>query len=137
MIRETLTPAQAISDDDVTNAVAALSGVGPMLIAVGVLTERAVVLRALPLQLEITVGLGTTSLNGDERLGKVTGAATAEDFTIYVPDPEPYTAQVNEAVAGQVALVAGKAPAEPAATATVSIAKIDADALRRITGGAR
>src|SRR4051812_32211917 len=113
MVIETLEPATAIDDADVRAALAALDGLGPMLVAVGVLANAPLVLRALPLQLQITVALGGDALTGDERLGKVTGAASAVEWQLYVPDPEPYRAEVHAAVAGHAALRAGKAPVEP------------------------
>jgi len=140
MVLETLAPAGAIDDSDVADALSALADLGPTLIASGMLSDRAVVLRALPLHLEITVSLGNAALTGQENLGKVPGAATAEGWVLYIPDPEPYTTQVQDAVAEHNALRAGRAPAAPAPTATAAVAAataVDADALRRISGGAR
>jgi predicted flap endonuclease-1-like 5' DNA nuclease len=142
MVLETLAPAGAIDASDVADALSALTGLGPTLIASGVLSDRAVVLRALPLHLEITVSLGNAALTGEENLGKVPGAATAEAWVLYIPDPKPYTTQVQDAVAEHDALRAGRAPAAPdpapAATAAASAATaVDADALRRISGGMR
>lgn len=140
MVLETLAPAGAIADTDVVAAFSALRTVGPTLVATGVLSDRPVVLRALPLQLEITVSLGNAALTGDENLGKVPGAATADAWTLYIPDPEPYTTQVQDAVAAHDALRAGRAPAAPAPVAAGAVAggaAVDADALRRISGGAR
>jgi hypothetical protein len=140
MVLETLAPADAIDDADAADALASLAGIGPTLIASGVLNDRSVVLRALPLQLEITVSLGNAALTGDENLGKVPGAATAEAWALYIPDPDPYTTQVQAAVAAHDALRTGRAPAAPApadAAAVAAASAVDADALRRINGGAR
>ena len=137
MIAETLAAAPAIDDAAVRAALDALSPLGPMLVAGGVLASHPVILRALPLQLEITVTLGNAALSGDERLGKVAGAATATEWGAYVPDPEPWAAQVRAAVAGHTALHAGAAPAEPAPASAVAAAAIDPLALRRISRGAR
>src|SRR4051794_23372099 len=86
MVQETLSPATAIDDAESEAALAALRGVGRTLIAVGVLSEKPVVLRALPLQLEITVALGNVALTRSEQLGKVPGAAKATEWALYVPD---------------------------------------------------
>lgn len=136
MLAETLAPA-AIGVDDVRDGLDALEAIGPMLVAGGVLVDSPIVLRALPLQLEIKVALGNAALSGDEGLGKVPGAATATDWAVYVPDPEPWSAQVRAAVAAHTRLHAGAAPAEPAAAAVTAAATIDIDALRRVTGGTR
>jgi len=138
MIAETLRAASAIDDAEVRATLDALAATGRTLVAGGVLSDAPIVLRALPLQLGITVALGNAALAGGERLGKVPGAATATDWGIYVPDPEPWTAQVRAAVASHEALYPGPAPAEPAKAAALSAAaEIDTDALRRMSGGTR
>lgn len=142
MIMETLQPASAIDEADVRAALDALAATGRTLVAGGVLSDSPIVLRALPLQLEITVALGNAVLSGDERLGKVPGAATATEWGIYVPAPEPWGAQVRAAIARHEALHAGRAPGEPAvesakAAAFAAAAEIDANALHRISGGGR
>lgn len=141
MIAETLAPAPAIDDSAVRAALGMVSPLGPMLVAGGVLVGHPIVLRALPLQLEVTIALGNAALSDDERLGKVPGAATATDWGIYLPDPDPWAAQVRAAVAGHAALHAGAAPAEaapaaPKASRAVAPAAIDPNALGRISGGA-
>ena len=137
MIAETLAPASGIADDEVRSALDELVGIGPILVAGGVLSTHPIVLRALPLQLEITVALGDEALVSDESLGKVPGAATSQEWAIYVPDAPPYEPQVHAAVALHRALHSGSAPAEPAPAATTTGAAIDVGALRRISGGAR
>lgn len=140
MVLETLAPADAIDDMDARDALNALAGLAPTLIASGVLSDHPVVLQALPLHLEITVSLGSGTLAGEENLGKVPGAATAESWTLHIPDPEPYTTQVRDAVAAHAALRSGRPPAAPPPASTdtvVAAATIDANALRRISGGAR
>ncbi len=140
MVRATLEPAAAIDDTDVKRALDALAGVGPTLVAAGVLANCPLVLLAMPLQLEITISLGDAALKGDERLGKVPGAATALEWGLYVPSPEPFADQVKQAVAAHDALYAGQAPAEPStASAIPPITRVDVDpkALRRISGGTR
>lgn len=139
MLAETLQPATAIDDADVRAALDALASTGRTLIAGGVLSNDPIVLQAIPLQLEITVALGNAALSGEERLGKVSGAAKATEWAIYVPDPEPWSTQVRAAAKSHEALHAGRAPAEPvtktaALSATVAI---DPDALRRVSGGTR
>jgi hypothetical protein len=138
MIAETLHPASDIDDDDVRAALAVLTPIGPMLAAGGVLTGDPIVLRALPLQLEISVAMGNPALSGEERLGKVPGAVTATEWAIYIPDPEPWRAQVCAEAAKHRALHAGPAPAESQAAAALSAgAAIDPEALRRISGVTR
>lgn len=135
MIAETLSPAPDIDDDDVRAALDVLAPIGAMLIASGVLTGDPVVLRALPLQLEITVTMGNSALSGEERLGKAPGAATATEWAIYIPDPEPWRAQICTVAKKHHALHSGPAPFEPQAAATLSTgAAIDPAALRRISG---
>lgn len=137
MVAETLASATAVGVDDVRDALDALEAIGPMLVAGGVLVENPIVLRALPLQLEITIALGTAALSGDERLGKVPGAATATEWDLYVPDPAPWSAQVRAAVSAHPQLHAGIAPTEPESGAVTAAAAIDIAALRRVTGGTR
>ena len=140
MVQATLEPAGAVDDTEVEWALGALAGVGPTLVAAGVLVSRPLVLRAMPLELEIRVSLGGAALKGDERLGKVSGAATAVEWGLYVPNPEPFADQVNEVVAAHDVLHAGQAPAERStASATPPIARVgvDPEALRRISGGTR
>lgn len=138
VIIETLAPAASIDEADVRAALDVLDGLGSMLVASGVLSDEPLVLRALPLQLEITVSLGDAALHGEERLGKVPGAATATEWGLFVPDPEPFTAEVRATVARHFALSAGKAPAEQElAEASGAGFAVDADALRRLSGDAR
>lgn len=139
MVRETLTAASELDEKEIDTALDDVAGVGRTLIAAGVLREQPVVLRALPLQLEMRVSMGKDALKGEEKLGKVPGAATATDWTLYLPDPEPYRSQVHAATDAHSRLAAGPAPAEPA-TASLSehtAAHIDPDALRRISGASR
>src|ERR1700722_18846202 len=144
MIRETLVPATGVDDDDVAGALIGLTGMGRTLVAAGILVDEPIVLAAPPLQVEIYVSLGNDALKGEERLGKVPGAATASEWKLYVPDAAPYGDQVAAAVSGPHALYAGAAPAAPAAPAPAAEAAsaksavlVDADALRRITEGHR
>lgn len=139
MVLETLAPASAVDDEEVRGALAALEGLGPMLVSAGVLADQPLVLRALPLQLQINVSLGAAALSGDERLGKVPGAASATAFGLYVPDPEPYRAEVGAAAERHPSLQAGPAPAElQTADATAATGfSVDTEALRRLSRGAR
>lgn len=138
MIRETLVPATSIEDDDVAGALDGLTGMGRTLVAAGVLVDEPIVLAAPPLQVEIYVSLGNDALKGEERLGKVPGAATASEWKLYVPDPAPYGDQVAATVSEHHALYAGTAPAPATEAASAkSAVLVDADALRRITEGHR
>lgn len=139
MVRELLTAASGLEEHEIDAALEDVAGVGRTLIAAGVLREQPVVLRALPLQLEMRVSMGNDALKGEEKLGKVPGAATATDWTLYLPDPEPYRSQVHAATDAHPRLAAGPAPPE-SATANLrerAAADIDPDALRRISGASR
>lgn len=138
MVHETLTAASGLDEQEVEAALEDVAGVGRILIAAGVLREQPVVLCALPLQLEMRVSMGNDALKGEEKLGKVPGAATAADWTLYLPDPEPYRSQVHVATGAHPRLAAGPVPPEPAASLSDRTgAQIDPDALRRISGASR
>jgi hypothetical protein len=137
MVLETLQPAKALDVDVVRGALDALDGLGPMLISAGVLVDSPLALVAAPLHLTISIHMGAGALTGQERLGKVSGAATATEFALYVPDPKPYRSEIHEAAKAHDALHAGNAPQPIAATQQTAGFAVDAEALRRISGGAR
>lgn len=136
MLTETLAAASSLDSEAVARELDAVHGAARMLIAGKHLAERALVLRAHPLRLEITVATGDKAASVDQNLGKVPGAASATDWTLHVPAPAPIGDWIADAVRAldHVTIDAPSAITEPAAAPAVRASDIKIDALREATG---
>lgn len=115
LIVDTLDRSPQIERDDVKAAVDAAATVGRALIAAGHLDKHALVLVAEPVYLNITTVSGTAALALDENLGPVPGGATASDWMIHLPTPDPVADVVTQAAIGNPHLSADKPPSGSAA----------------------
>lgn len=138
LVADTLDASSSIDRTDVESALEPLDGVARMLISAGHLQKQPLVLIAGELSLEITTVSGTKALTLEENLNPVPGAATVDDWTLYVPQVEPMAKLVRTAVKGHAHLSADE-PAAPAATTASGgrvASPVDLDALaRRIKEG--
>lgn len=138
VVGETLAAAKALDCEIVERELAQGREVVRMLIAGKHLADSPIVLAADPLRVEITVVSGDGALALKENLGKVPGAATATDWTLYVPAPAPIASWIEQALHGLKHLTTERAPAHASGSSAAQLesADIDADALRRVAGGA-
>jgi hypothetical protein len=137
MLTETLAAASSLDSEAVARELDSVHGATRMLIAGKHLTERALVLRADPLRLEITVVTGDKAASVDEKLGKVPGAASATDWTLHVPAPAPIGDWIADAVRALDHVTIDTPPAitESVLAPAVRVSDINIDALRHATGG--
>lgn len=132
LVVNTLGVSSSISTDDVRLALSIAAEVGRPLIAGAYLDRAPVVVVAPPLHLSIT------TVSGDAALGEVdretetaAGAATAKEWTIYLPTPEPLAALVRT-TANKHAHLSAEPPPESAEKAAATTEGIDREALRRL-----
>lgn len=134
LISATLERSPHIAASDVSAALEHASTVGRALVAAGHLDKHAIVVVAEPIYLNITTVSGMAATTLDEDLGPVPGGATATDWTIYLPTPEPVAEAVCAAVSGASHLSAGEPPVESisksAASDPQSVLNLDALAQR-------
>jgi hypothetical protein len=123
-----------ITADDVAAALDCAAPAGRMLIAGGHLDRHAVIVAAEPVDLSITTVSGTAALALEENLAPVPGGATATEWMVYLPVPEPLTAAVRSVIARSAHLRAGD-PADRAAVRararTAGTGLVDLEALAR------
>ncbi|HTZ30132.1 MAG TPA: hypothetical protein VMC83_39430 [Streptosporangiaceae bacterium] len=133
LIADTLQRSPVIAADDVAAIMDLAAPAGRMLIAAGHLDRHAVVVAADPVDLSITTVSGAAALALEENLAPVPGGATATNWMVYLPAPEPLTDAVRRAVAGSAHLRAG-GPAlrtGKAAALTAAVGPVDLEALAR------
>lgn len=128
----TLERSPHISVSDVYTAMDKSSGVGRALIAGGHLEKHSIVLVADPIHLSINTVSGVAASNLDEDLGPVPGGATATDWMIHLPTPDPIGDTVRSAIKG-VAHLSAEPPAESSTKSATSEAEsvLNLDALAR------
>lgn len=131
LIGATLDRSPHISVDDVFSTMEHASSVGRALVAAGHLDKHALVVVADPIYLNITTVSGVAATTLDEDLGPVPGGATATDWMIYLPTPEPVAEAVRAAASGASHLSAEEPPDESAskAAAPVRASVLNLDAL--------
>lgn len=112
LILATLDRSPNIAANEVMAAMNAACSVGRALVAGGHLEKHPVVVVADPVYLIITTVSGVAATNFEEDLGSVPGGATATDWTIYLPTPDPLGDIVRSALAGVVHLSADDPPGE-------------------------
>jgi hypothetical protein len=139
MVGETLGASRTISSALVNRELAVAAHAIRMLIAGKHLNAMPVMLIADPLRLEITTVTGERAVGLDENLGCVPGAATAQDWMLHLPAPQPLTPWITEVVANldHVTIKAPPSEKQTAAHEALRLNEIDVGALRRAAGGTR
>ena len=133
LVCDTLERSASIERVDVEAALTSLDGVARMLISAGHLEKHSLVLVADELWLEIQPVSGGPALKLEENFSPVPGAASATDWTLFVPQIQPMTKLVRAAVKEQPHLSADEptGPAEAAASTAKAPSAIEFDALER------
>lgn len=132
LIRDSLARAEKLDLADVDDALAKARPAFLALIAGGHLDKNALVLVAGALHLSITTVTGDAALSLEENLAAVPGAASATEWTLYLPTPDPLGALVKEIANSHSCLSADEPPTDSAdASEQASAAALDLDALAR------
>jgi hypothetical protein len=130
LVTNSLSVSSYLDRAEISAALAVAGSVGRPLIAGGHLDREPVVLVAASLHLSVTTISGDDALpEVDGETAAVPGAATAKDWTLHLPTPEPLANVVKEAAKRNRHLSAEPAP-ESAEKAS-STEALDFDALRR------
>ena len=135
LVTNTLAASDHISGQDVLTALQAAGQVGRHLAAGDYLTRSPLVLVAGSLRLEIRTVTGDEALNGGDDATAVPGSATARDWTLYLPHPEPLSNLVRQ-VAKTNPHLSSSDPPDTAPQAKATTSGIDRDAIRRLRGDA-
>jgi hypothetical protein len=137
MLTTTLEPAD-VNDATVSSELAEAAAVIRMLIAGKHLKETPLTLIAEPLRLEIRVVTGSDAIDANENLGKVPGAAQADDWTLHLPAPDMLADWVNDTVGALEHVTTDAPPSSGAKSAAAggqfTPGSIDMAALRRAAG---
>lgn len=131
LLGDTLERSSSIERADVEASLAPLDGIARMLVSAGHLERHPLVLAAGELRLEITTVSGAPALSMEENLNPVPGGASANNWTLHVPQVEPMAKLVRNAVKGHEHLSADEPPTESSQPDTKAGAGIDLDALAR------
>jgi hypothetical protein len=111
LLRDTLVCSAQVDDAEVDLALIAARSAGLALIAGGHLDREPLVLVGAPVHLSVTTVSGDRALTLDENLD-VPGGASIEDWTLYLPTPQPLSASVRAAAATHARLSTGEPPSE-------------------------
>lgn len=130
LIRDSLTRAEKIDLNEVDGALAKARPAFLALIAGGHLDAHPLVLVAGALHLSMTTVSGDGALTLEENLAAVPGAASASDWTLYLPAPDPLGPMVTKVAGSHRNLSVGEPPAEAASVEAAS-SLVDLDALAR------
>jgi hypothetical protein len=136
LLTNTLTASDHISTQDVRAALDAAAPVCRHLVAGGYLAKAPLVLVAGSLRLEIRTVAGDEALKSGDHATAVPGAATARDWTLYLPKPDPLADTVKKAAETNPHL-SSEDPPDTAGEAKSAEPAIDRDAIRRLRGDAR
>lgn len=133
LIGDTLERSSSIERADVDLALEPLSTVSRMLISAGHLEEHPMVLVAGELWLELHTVSGAPALTLAENLNPAPGAASAIDWTLFVPQVEPMAKLVRATVKGKAHLSAEdpEVPADSDGATTGTTSAVDLEALAR------
>jgi hypothetical protein len=130
LIRESLARAEKLNLSDIDNALATARPALLALTAGGHLDTNTLVVVAAALHLSITTVSGDRALTFEENLAAVPGAASATEWTLFLPTPDPLAAMVTKVADSHPNLSVAEPPAENADEKTASAA-LDLDALAR------
>lgn len=131
LIAVTLDRSDDIDGDDVRRALDAATPAGTALVAAGYTGSADITVVAGPLHLTIRTVAGADAFKteADENHNPVPGAATAKDWTVYLPNPAGLASLVEDVAAGSEHLSTDSPPAEPSNASNSTSATID---LRRL-----
>jgi hypothetical protein len=133
LIVTTLERSPDIAGSDVAEVMELAAPVGRMLIAGGHLDRHPLTLVASPVHLSITTVSGSAATVMEENLDPVPGGASAEEWMVHLPTPDPMGDLVRRTAAGSTHLSADVPPTSVVAESelAVSASAIDLDALAR------
>jgi hypothetical protein len=140
VVADTLDRSPVIPRAEVEDLFRMCAGVGRHLVAGGHLERHDIVVVATPVHLSIGTVSGTDAFGLDENLNPVPGGASAIDWTVYLPTPDPMEAAVRELASKLARLSADPPPALAAAMAASPNGRgtaIDLAAVARRLGGAQ
>ena len=110
LVRESVCRSKHISETDVEASLRDTDGIGRLLIGGGHLDKNPLTIVAADLHLCLTTVSGDGALSLDENLNPVSGAARAENWTVYLPTPDPLAKAVKEVAATNVHLSTEEPP---------------------------
>lgn len=132
LIHDSLARADNFDLSDVDDALAKARPAFLALVAGGHLDVNPLVLVAGALYLSITTVSGDRALTLEENLAAVPGAASATEWTLYLPTPDPLGAMVNEIAGSHPRLSVAEPPGDTdTAAAEAASSLVDLDALAR------
>ena len=138
VVKSTLAPAEKLDQGTVARSLELLSEVGPMLVAGGHLDRQAIVLEASDLELSLSTVSGGDAFDLDENLDRVPGAATADDWRLWLPAADPLEGWLKDATKGDPHLCVGApegAISKGLSSEGTRTSDVDLDAFRRLMGG--
>ena len=138
LIRDSLARSEHIDLADVDGALGAARPALLALVAGGHLERNALVLVAAVLRLSITTVSGDKALTLEENLAAVPGAASATDWTLYLPTPDPLGALVTSCADAHPRLSTEEPPSadkQERAEKETAAAALDLEALMRRSRG--
>jgi hypothetical protein len=131
LIRDSLARADKLNRSDIDDALTTARSAFLALTAGGHLDANALVVIAAALHLSITTVSGDRALTLEENLDAVPGAATATEWTLYLPTPDPLAAMVTKVADSHPNLSVAEPPAESAQASETASAALDLDALAK------
>jgi hypothetical protein len=131
LIRDSLARAEKLKLSEVDEALVTARPAFLALTAGGHLDSSALVLVAGALHLSITTVSGDRALTLEENADAVPGAASATEWTLYLPTPDPLGGMVTAIAASHPNLSVGEPPAEGAEASETASAALDLDALAK------
>jgi hypothetical protein len=139
LVVETLARSPHIDRADIVSAMSTAAAVGMPLVAGGHLDKHPLILVASPIDCTIGTVSGAAALSIEENLEPIAGGVQAQDFTLYLPTPEPLADVVQEVAARSPHLSADEPPAGGTAKASEELVKraglVDLEALARKRDG--
>jgi hypothetical protein len=131
LIRDSLTRSDKLDAGTIDDALATAKPALLALTAGGHLDRDAVVVVAAQLHLSITTVTGDGALSLEENLVAVPGAASATEWTLYLPTPAPLGELVTTVAAKHPNLSVETPPADAESTSDRSAATVDLGAFAR------
>lgn len=132
LVAVTLDRSEDIDGDDVRRALAAAAPAGTALVAAGYTGSADITVVAGPLHLTIRTVTGADAFKAEaeENHNSVPGAATAKDWTVYLPSPAGLASLIEDVAAGSAHLSTDSPPAEASTankstTATIDLRRLD------------